>query len=230
MKSGELIVIDGGDGSGKHTQTKMLIKRLRQETPWLLETMDFPQYKEPFYGPVIKDYLGGRFGNPTKTDPMLASMPYVMNRYAVLEKLNDLLAKNAVVILDRYTTANYIHQGAKIADPKKRMEFIRMLQAIEYDILKLPIPSMVIYLHVKPSISLRLTKNRNQGQDGHESNAKYVRRTEKTALWLFENFPNWQLIECCNKNGIMPPEEIHEIVYEIASNYLSHIEAVKLGL
>ena len=45
---GKLIVIDGIDGSGKATQTKILVEKLRQQG-LAVETLNFPQYENNFY-------------------------------------------------------------------------------------------------------------------------------------------------------------------------------------
>ena len=50
-KKGKLIVIDGLDGSGKATQTKLLIKRLKKEGR-KVEMADFPQYYKSFFGKI----------------------------------------------------------------------------------------------------------------------------------------------------------------------------------
>ncbi|KKU51720.1 MAG: Thymidylate kinase [Candidatus Moranbacteria bacterium GW2011_GWE2_47_10] len=43
MKKGKFIVIDGTDGSGKATQTELLVKRLKK-AGHKVKVFDFPQY------------------------------------------------------------------------------------------------------------------------------------------------------------------------------------------
>ena len=62
MKQGKLIVIDGSDGSGKATQTQLLVERLRAEhIP--VETMDFPRYTDNLIGKLIGEAIAGEHGD-----------------------------------------------------------------------------------------------------------------------------------------------------------------------
>ena len=57
---GRLIIIEGGDGSGKATQTALLKERLQQEG-YKVKSVSFPNYDSPAAMPV-KMYLAGDFG------------------------------------------------------------------------------------------------------------------------------------------------------------------------
>ena len=56
MKKGKFIVIDGIDGSGKATQTKLLVAKLK-ENGYKVKTIDFPQYEENFFGKMVGRYF-----------------------------------------------------------------------------------------------------------------------------------------------------------------------------
>ncbi len=58
MNKGKLIVIDGADGCGKATQTRLLVEALRG-IELLVETLDFPQYKQNVVGKLIGECLTG---------------------------------------------------------------------------------------------------------------------------------------------------------------------------
>ncbi|MEK7211848.1 MAG: thymidylate kinase, partial [Patescibacteria group bacterium] len=120
---GKLLVIDGTDGSGKHTQTVLLLKKLRA-AGYKTATMDFPQYYKNFFGALVGKYLAGDFGDPTKISPYLSSVIFAADRFESAGKIRRWLAEGRIVILDRYVSANQIHQGAKIHDAKKRREFL----------------------------------------------------------------------------------------------------------
>ena len=55
-KQGKLIVIDGTDGSGKATQTDLLIKRLKKDKV-RVKVVDFPDYYSNFFGAFIGHWL-----------------------------------------------------------------------------------------------------------------------------------------------------------------------------
>ena len=56
----KLIVIDGLDGSGKATQTKLLAERLN-ENGYKARTISFPDYDSDSSA-LVKMYLGGKLG------------------------------------------------------------------------------------------------------------------------------------------------------------------------
>lgn len=69
---GKLIIIEGGDGSGKATQTALLKERLEREG-YNVRTVSFPNYDSPAAMPV-KMYLAGDFGKkPSDVNPYVAS-------------------------------------------------------------------------------------------------------------------------------------------------------------
>ncbi|MEK6820941.1 MAG: thymidylate kinase, partial [archaeon] len=118
-KKGKLIVLDGIDGSGKATQVKLLaekFKRLGIPT----KVIDFPRYYDNFFGKLIGEYLSGQYGDFIQTDPRVASVLYAADRFESCEQIKDWLGKGFVVIADRYASANQIHQGGKIGQPKRR--------------------------------------------------------------------------------------------------------------
>lgn len=73
MKKGIFIVIDGTDGSGKATQTKLLSDRL-EKSGHKVKTINFPQYKNNFLGKMVGRYLSGEFGTSSEVSPYLASI------------------------------------------------------------------------------------------------------------------------------------------------------------
>src|SRR3989339_1553988 len=157
-KKAKLIVIDGIDGSGKATQTKLLIEKLQSEQiP--TETVDFPQYQNNFFGGMVRQYLDGQFGVPTTIDPKLASVLYAADRWESSQKIYNWLKENKTIILDRYTTSNLIHQGAKMTEDKLD-EFIVWIDQLEFKTLQIPQPDLVIFLHVDAKTSYNLITKR----------------------------------------------------------------------
>ena len=67
-KMGKLIVIDGIDGSGKATQTKILVEKIRQQG-LAVEILNFPQYENSFFGGLVRRFLDVEVGKPTTVSP-----------------------------------------------------------------------------------------------------------------------------------------------------------------
>ena len=115
---GKLIVIEGLDGSGKATQTKMLCDRLEKEGKKFLK-VSFPDYRSDSSA-LVRMYLSGRFGeHPDDVNAYAASSFYAVDRYASFKenwgkRYND----GRLIIADRYATSNGIHQCSKLPEDR----------------------------------------------------------------------------------------------------------------
>src|SRR5437868_7679519 len=99
MKKGKFIVIDGTDGSGKATQTKLLLHRLKK-AGYKVRVEDFPQYGKKSAGPV-EDYLNGLYGTADDLGPYIPSLFYAIDRFAAKARIEKHLAEGFVVIANR---------------------------------------------------------------------------------------------------------------------------------
>src|SRR3990167_6955021 len=160
MKRGKLIVIDGTDGSGKATQTNLLIRHLKKDGR-KVKVVDFPEYYSNFFGKFIGHCLSEQYYNFVKTHPKIASVLYAADRFESKGKIEKWLKDGYMVVANRYASANQIHQGGKIKNTKKREAFIRWLAEMEYKVFKIPKPDVVFYLSVPIPMVLKLIKQRN---------------------------------------------------------------------
>ncbi len=222
MKKGKLIVIDGTDGSGKATQTGLLIKRLKQDGH-KVRVVDFPDYYSNFFGKFIGHCLSEQYYNFVKVHPKIASVLYAADRFETKNKLEKWLKEGNVVIANRYASANQIHQGGKIANTKKREAFIKWLAEMEYEVFKIPKPDAVFYLNIPIRVVLKLITERNKGKnrgylgkkkDVHEKDVKFLENSRKSALWLAKTQKNWVKIDCMKGDALDTRENIHQEIYE----------------
>lgn len=210
-KSGELVVIDGTDGSGKATQTALLEKRLRKEKI-KVKTISFPRYTDTVFGRLLRECLDGKHGDFLAIDPRIASTLYAADRFETSVQIRKWLEAGYVVICDRYVSANQIHQGGKIKDDAPRREFLKWLDTIEFRIFKIPRPDLIVYLHVPLEVSLALIEKRasaGQKKDAAESDAKHLYESQQSALAMIREFNNWLKIDCAVGASMRTPEEIH---------------------
>lgn len=221
MNKGKLIVITGPDGCGKKTQTQLLVSRLKA-SDYQVETIDFPQYGRNFFGKMVGDYLAGKFGDPLKIDPHLASMLYAGDRWESLPQIEYWINNDEIVVSDRYLGDNFLHQGSKIKDKIKREEFYDWLSLLEYAIYKAYKSNQTFYLDVPLEISLRLLekkeakerKDYTEGKkDGHE-NEIHLREVREIADELIQRF-GWIKINCAPKGVLLPEEEISDIIWSL---------------
>jgi len=223
---GRLIVIDGADGCGKATQTKKLIERLTAEGH-AAETLDFPQYYNNHFGNITGCYLRGDFGDPTKMSPYLASILYAADRFESSKKIKQWLSDGKIVILDRYVSANQMHQGGKIHDEEQRKTFLNWLDTIEHGVFGIPRPDLIIYLDIpthtaQKLIDLKADRNYTSGakKDGHEADIEFQIQSREAAISLIAQMNNWKKIICEEDGLLFPIEKIHEKIWAIVENML----------
>jgi dTMP kinase len=220
-KKGKFIVIDGTDGSGKATQVDLLTKKLRKDG-YTIKNVDFPEYYKNFFGKFIGHCLSEQYYNFVKVHPKIASVLYAGDRFESKEQIEKWLASGYVVLANRYVSANQIHQGGKIKNAKKRADFIKWLDEMEYKVFKIPRPDVVFYLDLPISISKKLMKERNKNssrsylgtkKDAHEKDTEFLENSRKSALWLTKTQSYYKKVDCAIKNSIRSREDIHEEIY-----------------
>lgn len=226
MTKGKLIVIEGTDCSGKETQTKLLIQKLREENI-KVDNFSFPNYNSPTGRIIGGAYLGKPQIGPsyfeegaTHVDPKVASLYYAADRKYNIDKINFLLDQGANIILDRYIYSNMAHQGGKIEDEKERLEMYDWLDNLEFNLLELPRPDVAIFLHMPTEKAKELKAGRvEEAPDEHEKDTNHLMNAERSYVELADKY-NFKTIECANKDKIRPIEDINKDVYEYVKEQL----------
>lgn len=222
---GKLIVIEGTDCSGKETQSKLIIERLKKDNiP--CEFFSFPNYDSPTGKIIGGPYLGKEYickewfqekgwfpETAPLVDPKVSSLFYAADRRYNINVINDLLDKGTNVILDRYFYSNMAHQGGKISDRNERIKMYKWIEKLEIDLLELPVADIKIFLHVPYCISLELKQNRTEASDENESNKEHLIDAEKAYLEIAEIY-NFENIRCYRENKILSIEEINDKIYD----------------
>ncbi len=219
-KRGRLIVVDGGNGSGKNTQAQLLVDYLKNnKIPTAY--FDFPQYYLSFHGQIIAKYLRGEFGKVDEVSPYLASLAYALDRASVKEQMQDFLSKGGYIIANRYATSSMAHQSAKLDSVKERQEFLRWIYQLEYKVHRIPKEDLVLYLYVPWRIGMELTKKKGtqpylKGKiDIEEADIKNRIISEKMYLELSKNNAHWIKINCVEKSRLLSPASIHKKIISV---------------
>lgn len=215
---GKLFVIDGTDGSGKQTQFSRLKERFEEEGIEYME-ISFPNYDSPSSS-LVKMYLSGEFGeNASDISPYVASTFYAADRYATFKtKFEEFYNNGGIILADRYTTANMVHQAGKIKDKAERKKFLSWLFDLEFNIYKIPKPDKVFFLNMPPKKSLELIKDRenkfthNMQKDIHERDANHIIDSYNAACDVAKDY-DWCEIHCMNNDEIRTIEDIHEEIF-----------------
>ena len=221
-RQGRLIVIEGLDGSGKATQAKLLAETLAQRGKAVRE-VSFPDY-ESDSSALVRMYLAGQFGkDPSDVNAYAASSFFAVDRYASFKKdWGKFYNESGIVIADRYTTSNAVHQCSKL--PEEAWDgFLDWLFHFEYDLLGIPAPDQVIYLRVDPGISQRLMRERYHGdeakKDIHESNMAYLERSRRAAEYCAEHL-GWRTVACAEGGAMRSIEAIHGEIESIINTII----------
>ena len=215
---GKLFVIDGTDGSGKQTQFQQLQESLLKDGIDY-KVVSFPNYDSPSSA-LVQMYLSGEFGeNAKEISPYIASTFYAADRYATFQTgYKKYYEDGGIILADRYTTANMVHQAGKIKDEKEREKFLNWLWDFEFNLYGLPVPSEVFFLNMPVEKSIELMKDREnkfthqEKKDIHERDINHLKDAYEAACDVSKKY-NWYEIKCVKNNEIRTIEDIHQEIY-----------------
>ncbi len=232
---GRFIVIDGIDGAGKATQTKLAVEALRKMGK-KVETIDFPRYYNNFFGKLIGEALRGDYGDFLSIHPKIASILYGCDRHESAVQINTWLDDGRIVVADRFTSSNQIHQGAKCKTDAERKDFLEWLDKMEHEVLGVPRPDMIIYLNLPVAVSQQLLQKAKSGieakkkdfkkrylkggKDMAEENIEHMQQARESAHSIIKRKNNWKKIECFQKDALRTIEDIHKEVVKHAVSIL----------
>ncbi len=214
--NGKLIVIEGLDGSGKSTQTALIKERI-EKCGKSIKQIKLPDY-ESDSSALVRMYLSGKFGSdPSDVNTYATSLFYTVDRFANYNNVwKDDYKNGAVILADRYTTSNAVHQMVKL--PKEKWdEYLNWLEDIEYNKVGIPKPDAVIFLDMPVDVSQRLMTERYSGdenkKDVHEANVNYLISCHASALYAAKKL-GWSVVNCAVDGNPRSIEEINEDIFK----------------
>ena len=220
--SGKLIVFEGTDGSGKATQARLLCQRLEREgIPY--QEIDFPRYGKPSAA-MVQEYLDGNLGKkPGDVNAYAASLFFSMDRYASYKQdWGDFYEAGGLIVADRYTTSNAVHPASKLPE-SERTVYLDWLFDLEYRLLGLPKPDLVIYLDMPTEITEQMMRRREQTTgthaDIHEQDEAYLKNCRANAKEIVKAC-GWSVVDCAEDEKPRTPEDIHAQVYQLVKKLL----------
>jgi dTMP kinase len=209
---GLLIAIEGIDGSGKHTQARLLEHTLLAEGHSVYST-GFPQY-DSWFGTMVGRFLNGDFGPLESVDPHFTALLYAGDRFEAKPRIEAALKQGQIVLVDRYIASNLAHQVAR-AIPEKRSEFLRWIEHLEYSIHGLPREDLILYLRVPPRQAQQLVARKAERSytvakhDIQETSLRHLEDAAEMYDMLSRSRP-WATIQCfdASNNAVRLPEDI----------------------
>ena len=220
---GKLIIIEGTDGSGKQTQTELLYKKLKKiKGEDKIKKISFPNYESRASEPV-KMYLAGEFGKTAESvNAYAASVLYSVDRFASFKtEWEEFYNNGGIVISDRYTISNMIHQVPKILDKAEREKYLDWLIDLEWRKIGIPKPDVVFFLDIPFEFSQKLMQDREnkitgeKEKDIHEKDKNYLRNAYETAKQLSLKY-GWNVISCVSEDKLRTIKDINDEMLKIS--------------
>ncbi len=222
MLAGHLLTVEGGDGSGKTDQVKLLANRL-VELRYKVHIWDFPQYASGRFGATLAGrMLSGKYGPLMSIHPYLAALPYVFDRLSVREEMIQFMRDGGVALCNRFTDSNLAHGGAKFGNPDEAIAFVDEFERFEYTERRLPLPDVSFYLATDGELSRSLCLKKAGREylggavmtDEAEKNLEHQTKAREMYEYLCSTRRRFARIECMTAPGqIDSREAIHERVW-----------------
>ena len=229
-KKGKFFVLEGMDGSGKATQTKLLTETLKSKGYDVVK-IDFPQYGKGSAA-LLENYLKGEYGTSEEVGPYRASIFYACDRYDASFKMKKWLEEGKIIIADRYLASNIGHQGGKIVSKKEEWDkYVDWLHNLEFNIFEIPKPDYTLILKIYPELSMKHSNmikddekkqkrimylGDDKKQDIHEADKKHLENTLKSYISISEKYPDsYKIIECQEGDDFLPIDVIHQKILKL---------------
>ena len=183
----------------------------------------FPRYDEPSSA-LIKMYLSGEFGkNPDDINAYASSSFYAVDRFAsFVTDWQSYYQSGGLILTDRYTTSNALHQGSKMSGVDRKL-FFEWLYEYEFDRIGLPRPDMVLFMKIDTSLAVSRLRLRESATgtnaDIHESDLRYLTACAESGNEAAAQY-GWSVIECVQGGVSRSEEEIHKQAYEMLRKHL----------
>lgn len=220
-----LFSLEGLDGSGKATQTKSLLKKLKnkERSAYLIS---FPNY-ESQSSALVKMYLNSEVGESSDPENAYAvSSFFAVDRYvSFVKSWKKLYEKGHIIIADRYTTSNAVYQLSSL----KRAEwdfYLEWLFDYEYNKLGLPRPKLVIFLDMPVKKCQELILKRYNGdeskKDLYEKNIEKLYKCREAAFYVSKKF-GWKTVKCTEeKTGqVRTVEDISKDIFKMVMDVIN---------
>jgi dTMP kinase len=201
---GKLINFEGIDGSGKRSQSKLLVNKL-EELGYTVQYYSYPEYGS-IYGKILHDFLYSKIDLSVEEQFLVYLLDMVKNTPIIQKQL----AQGDMVIMDRYYISTIVYQCANGFDFDKAKQFASLLE--------LPVPDLVIHMDVPVEVSYSRKFQQKNDVDRFEGDLQLL---EKVSIFynrmIQDKFPtkNWLCL-----SGLETKFDIHQTIMKKISNLL----------
>lgn len=232
-RKGLLISFEGGDGSGKGTQSKLYADYLKNQLDIQTELSGFPRYDTPT-GEIVAAYLRGEFGE--NVHPGLAGSLFTFDRLANKDEIITWLNDGSVVVLDRHSDSNKGHQGGQLGSDDDRIRYFDEQDHLEHNVLGIPKANKTILFPMPAELAQKYVDQKmaraytSQKRDIHEADPEHLRRANESYMLLASHEPErFIVIDPIDESRqkLRPVADIHQDVINalrpLIEQYLARI-------
>ena len=184
-RSGQIIVLEGLDKSGKTTQTSMLFDYLQNKKPGKVLLISFPDYSTQI-GKLIRDFLDGKAEFSSETLHILLAA----NRREKKELIQQYLRNGNTILMNRYYHSNLAYG---IANGLSK-EWLLNLE------VGMPKEDITILLDVAPEITQSRVVDNEFDADIFEKDKEFLNRVRTNYLNLAKEY-GWAVIQSHQSKG-----------------------------
>ena len=226
MHNGRFYVVEGLDGSGKSTQIQLLLDHL-SDRGLSCQYLHFPRTESPIYGDLIARYLRGDLGPLESVHPSLVALIFAGDRHEAAGMIRDWLARDQIVITDRYVISNIAFQCAKMNGQEEQTAMKEWILKLEYEYHGIPRPDMSIFLDVPFRFTEKKLTDQRHGEDRsylrgsadiHEQDLDLQRKVRQVYRDIVGEDHSVRIIDCGDGTGEMLAPEI---IFEKLISFLS---------
>ncbi len=201
---GSLIVIEGIDGAGGETQTRLLKDYLNSRGKNVLP-LSYPEYSGGI-GSLINDFLHKKYDFDADVQFALYAADMVKDR----KKISDFISDGGVIVANRYLTSTLTYQTIKGFELEKGLKFA--------ELFGLPVPNLVIFVDIDAETSMRRKMGEKNSLDRHEADKQLLENVRGRYLELASKnvfAKEWKVID-----GTKPIDEVAKEIQQIVLKLL----------
>lgn len=167
------IAIEGLDGAGGETQSRILARLLRRKGKKVI-ILRYPDYGNPI-GRLIQSFLKREFDLGADVQFSL----YATDMVKDARKIRKVLDSKGFVIADRYLTTTLAYQALRGFTLDKGLKFA--------EIFSLPRPDIAIFLDISPQTSIARKLDEHGVLDRYERDVVFLEKVRRNYMKLIRN-------------------------------------------
>jgi dTMP kinase len=207
MPAGTFISLDGLDGTGKSTQHRLLVDRLRGLGVPVTACVD---PGGTALGVKVRELL--LFGRDTRIDPRAEAALFMASRAQLIsEVIGPALARGDVVVSDRYLLATVVYQGHGTAAGGFTPDALWKIGIVFTGGV---LPDLTVVFDLSPEAA---AERRRQPADRLEGRGdEYLTRVRDGFLDEARRHPNWMTVI----DASPAPDAVHDVVWRAVAPLL----------